>query len=188
MSLVFLLGGARSGKSQLAVELANQSQRGVIFVATAEAADDEMQTRIAQHRAQRPRHWQTVEAPLELVGALADAAAEQCVIVDCLSLWVANLLAAGAAETEIEPLAETAASAAAGRDSPTIAVSNEVGCGVVPATPLGRRYRDLLGRVNTAWAELADQTLLVVAGRALPLPPLPPASLTLLGESLGRRG
>jgi adenosyl cobinamide kinase/adenosyl cobinamide phosphate guanylyltransferase len=161
--LTFLLGGARSGKSSLAVELAERAGGPVTFIATATAGDDEMAARIEAHRAERPGTWTTVEEPIRLLDALE--AAEGTVVVDCLSLWVANLLEDGA--TEIEEQAVAAAAVAARRRS--IAVSNEVGLGVVPPTPLARRYRDVLGRVNAAWAEAAEVTLLVVAGRALPL-------------------
>ena len=159
MSLVFLLGGARSGKSALAVRLASASGAPVVFVATGEARDEEMRERIARHRAERPREWTTVEEPLELRAAIASAPAEACVVVDCLSLWVANLLEQGREPEPAVPL----------RDGPTIAVSNEVGLGIVPATPLGRAYRDVLGRVNAAWAAAADEAYLVVAGKALRL-------------------
>jgi adenosyl cobinamide kinase/adenosyl cobinamide phosphate guanylyltransferase len=161
--LTFLLGGARSGKSSLALELAERAGGPVTFIATATAGDEEMAARIAAHRVERPGTWTTVEEPLRLHEALE--AAEGTVVVDCLSLWVANLLEAGV--TAIEEQSVAAAAVAARRR--TIAVSNEVGLGVVPATPLGRRYRDVLGRVNAAWADAAEVTLLVVAGRALPL-------------------
>ena len=159
MSLVFLLGGARSGKSALAVRLASASGAPVVFVATGEARDEEMRERIARHRAERPRGWTTVEEPLELAAAIASAPPEACVLVDCLSLWVANLLEHGREPDGNVPL----------RDGPTIAVSNEVGLGIVPGTPLGRAYRDVLGRVNAAWAAAADEAYLVVAGKALRL-------------------
>jgi adenosylcobinamide kinase / adenosylcobinamide-phosphate guanylyltransferase len=166
--MTLLLGGARSGKSALAVELARRSGSPVVFVATAEAGDEEMADRIARHRAERPPGWTTVEAPLQLEAALRAAPPDACVVVDCLSLWVANLIeqADGA---EIEASAAAAAAIAASRGGETIAVSNEVGLGVVPATPLGRLYRDVLGRVNATWADAADRALLVVAGRALEL-------------------
>jgi adenosylcobinamide kinase/adenosylcobinamide-phosphate guanylyltransferase len=156
MSLVLLLGGARSGKSALAVDFAAESGRAVVFVATAEARDEEMHVRIARHRTERPSDWHTVETPTDLASALAVAAPGDCLIVDCLSLWAANLLEAGQSAAAIEELASAAAAAAAERSGPAIAVSNEVGLGVVPASPLGRRYRDLLGRVNAIWAEAAD--------------------------------
>jgi adenosyl cobinamide kinase/adenosyl cobinamide phosphate guanylyltransferase len=187
VTLVLLLGGARSGKSALAVDLAAQSRRNVVFVATAEARDEEMRTRIARHRADRPGHWRTVEAPTDLDAALAAVAANDCLVLDCLSLWVANLLEAGRSAAQIAELAAAIAVQVRERPGLMVAVSNEVGLGVVPATPLGRRYRDLLGRVNALWAEAADEALLVVAGRALPLPPpVGLASLALLGEGDGR--
>ena len=161
--LTFLVGGARSGKSALAVELAGGGP--VTFVATGTAGDEEMATRIERHREERPAGWITVEEPLALRHAIASA--QGTVVVDCLSLWVANLLEAGWGDADVEAEGAEAARAAAG--CRTIAVSNEVGLGVVPATPLGRRYRDVLGRVNAAWADAAVDAYLVVAGRALRL-------------------
>ena len=159
-----LLGGARSGKSALAVELAGKR---ATYVATAVASDDEMAARIERHRAERPPAWTTVEEPVALGVALA--AVEGDAVVDCLSLWVSNLMEAGWEDEAIEDEARAIARAAAARPGMTVAVSNEVGSGVVPATPLGRRYRDVLGGVNRAWATEADRALLVVAGRALEL-------------------
>jgi adenosylcobinamide kinase / adenosylcobinamide-phosphate guanylyltransferase len=168
---VLLLGGARSGKSALAVRLARESERAVTFVATATPSDDELAARIARHRAERPSEWTTVEEPLELARAIREAAADELLVLDCLSLWVANLLEAGRGEEEIEDEGRAAAAAAAARTAPTVAVSNEVGLGIVPVSPLGRRYRDVLGRVNAEWAAAADRALLVVAGKVLPLAP-----------------
>jgi adenosylcobinamide kinase/adenosylcobinamide-phosphate guanylyltransferase len=165
MTLTLLLGGARSGKSTLALRRAAASGRPVVFVATAEPGDAEMAERIARHRDERDPEWTTVEAPLDLADALAAAPAEACLIVDCLTLWVANRLEEG--EAEIVRLATEAAALAAQRAGPTIAVSNEVGMGVVPASPLGRTYRDVLGRVNAVWADHAAAAALVVAGRPL---------------------
>ena len=167
MALLVLVGGARSGKSSLAVRLAGDHGVPVVFIATAEARDDdEMAERIEHHRAGRPATWETVEEPLQLLDALEAAPAESCVVVDCLSLWVANLLERG---DDAEEAAAVAAKAAAVRSAPTIAVTNEVGMGVVPETPLGRAYRDVLGRVNAIWAEAADESYFVVAGKALRL-------------------
>ena len=171
MTLVVLLGGARSGKSARAVELATRSGGHVVFVATAEAGDDEMAARIAMHRASRPTHWSTVEEPLDLVGALTAAEPGSTVVVDCLSLWASNAIGRGDADEEIETHAGDAAAAGASRRGLTIAVSNEVGLGLVPETPLGRRYRDLLGRVNAIWVAAADEAAIVVAGRSLRLEP-----------------
>ena len=169
MSLTFLLGGARSGKSTLATELASSSGARVTVIATGEARDDEMAARIASHRAERPAAWRTVEEPLELEAALAAVPAESAVIVDCLSLWVANLIERGDDDGEVEAFSERVADVARKRMPPTIVVSNEVGLGIVPASPLGRRYRDVLGRVNAQWAAVADEAALVVAGRKLRL-------------------
>src|SRR5438093_5357232 len=136
MTLVVLLGGARSGKSSLAVRLARDARAPVVFIATGEAGDDEMADRIARHRAERPSDWQTVEEPVALAAALEAAPDTACVVVDCLSLWVANLLERG--DEDVEQQAAAAAAIAAAGGTRTIAVSNEVGLGVVPATPLGR--------------------------------------------------
>jgi adenosylcobinamide kinase / adenosylcobinamide-phosphate guanylyltransferase len=158
MTLVLFLGGARSGKSRLAAERAADGGAPVVFVATGEAGDDEMAERIARHKGERPPEWRTVEEPLELERALRDVPDGATAVVDCLSLWVANVG---------EPPA--VAHVAAARPGLTIAVSNEVGLGIVPANALARRYRDTLGRVNTEWAAAADEAYLVVAGRALRL-------------------
>jgi adenosylcobinamide kinase / adenosylcobinamide-phosphate guanylyltransferase len=165
--LTLLLGGARSGKSALALRLATETGRDVVFVATGEARDAEMADRIARHRAERPAHWRTIEEPVALRQALEEAPPETCVVVDCLSLWVANLLERG--DGDVEEQAATAAAAAAARTARTIVVTNEVGLGIVPATALGRAYRDVLGRVNALWADAAAESLLVVAGKGLRL-------------------
>jgi adenosylcobinamide kinase / adenosylcobinamide-phosphate guanylyltransferase len=170
MTLVVLTGGARSGKSALAVAIAERHDGDVVFLATAGAGDEEMAARIARHRAARPSEWTTVEEPLALEEAMAAVDPSACLVVDCLSLWAANLLAVADAET-VERAAAAAAIAAAARRGPTVAVTNEVGLGVVPASALGRAYRDVLGRVNAAWAAQASESYLVVAGRVLPLQP-----------------
>ena len=169
MPLTLLLGGARSGKSALAERLAAGWDGPVTVVVTAQARDAEMAERIRRHRAQRPAGWQTVEEPLDLEAALAKAPAEAQVLLDCLTLWVSNLLEQGLTDEQVSKRARSAAAAAAAREAPTVVVSNEVGSGIVPADPLSRRFRDLLGQVNAAWAAAADQTLLLVAGQALPL-------------------
>jgi adenosyl cobinamide kinase/adenosyl cobinamide phosphate guanylyltransferase len=143
-----------------------------VFVATGEAGDDEMRQRIAHHRAERPKDWTTVEEPAALEGALANVPLGACVIVDCVSLWVANLIERRSPEN-IEYEGWRAATLAATRPGRTIAVSNEVGLGIVPSTPLGRTYRDVLGRVNATWARAATDAYLVVAGRTLRLEELP---------------
>lgn len=169
MGLLVLLGGARSGKSRLAVELAAQAGPPVTFLATAEARDAEMEARIAAHRAERPPDWVTVEEPYSLEHALAGVQRGRVVLVDCLSLWVANSLEHGDEPGTILSSAEWTAALAAAREPLTIAVSNEVGMGIVPSTPSGRVYRDLLGAVNCVWVEASERSALVVAGRLLEL-------------------
>ncbi len=169
MSLTLLLGGAAAGKSRLAVRLAADRGGPVVVIATAEARDEEMAERILRHRAARPPEWLTIEAPVDLEAALASAPENAIALVDCLTLWVSNLVERGLSDEAVIDRAARAAGLAASRSAGTIAVTNEVGAGVVPANALARRYRDLLGRVNTVWAEAADRTALVVAGRLLPL-------------------
>jgi adenosyl cobinamide kinase/adenosyl cobinamide phosphate guanylyltransferase len=169
MTLVVLLGGARSGKSRLAQELAHDGGAEVTVIATATARDGEMAAKIAAHRAERPQAWSTVEEPLDLAGALTRAAPDGTVVVDCLTLWVSNLVDRGEEARFVLDLAREASAAAARRPGTTIAVSNEVGLGVVPATELGRRYRDVLGEVNRIWAARADRVWFTIAGLVLPL-------------------
>ena len=169
MTLVLLLGGARSGKSALAVERGRAWDGPVTLIATGEAGDAEMAERIRRHQAERPAAWSTVEEPLDLAGALARLDRESAALIDCLSLWVANVLGRGDRDDVVEDQARSVAEQAAARGGLTVAVSNEVGLGVVPATPLGRRYRDVLGRVNAIWAAAADEAHFVVAGRPLRL-------------------
>lgn len=169
MALLLLLGGARSGKSRLAVSLAREHAGPVTVLVTAEARDEEMQARIAAHRAERPAGWETIEEPLRLEAAMAAVPPERTLLVDCLSLWVANVLERGDRPVDVAAAAERGAGLAARRSGLTVAVSNEVGLGVVPATPLGRLYRDVMGTANRAWAHAATQAVLVVAGQTLPL-------------------
>jgi adenosylcobinamide kinase / adenosylcobinamide-phosphate guanylyltransferase len=169
MALMFLVGGARSGKSSLAVRSAAEWSGPVVFVATGVAGDEEMAERIARHRADRPAGWTTLEAPLDLAQALGQAPDDAFVVVDCLTLWAANALDAGWSADAVEEAAEDVAARAAERFAPTVVVSNEVGMGIVPETPLGRLYRDVLGRVNAAFAARAERACLVVAGRTLEL-------------------
>jgi adenosylcobinamide kinase/adenosylcobinamide-phosphate guanylyltransferase len=169
MPLVLLTGGARSGKSSLAVKLAQASGLPVTVVATGEPRDAEFAARIAMHRRKRPRDWTVVEEPLDLVTALAAVPPDECVLVDCLSLWIANLLDRDVPIEEVPMRSALAADAAAARSALTLVVTNEVGSGIVPENAVARAYRDLLGQVNAHWASLAQRAALVVAGRALPL-------------------
>ena len=175
MTLVVLVGGARAGKSTLAADLARRWEGQVVYVATAEAGDEEMRSRIELHRAERPAEWTTIEEPLRLGETLAGLDEGALAVVDCLTLWVANLLGRGDSEQAIVAEADAVAAAARARAAPVVVVTNEVGLGIVPATPSGRAYRDLLGRVNSTFVERADKAALVVAGRLLQLHP--PAAL-----------
>lgn len=171
--LTLLVGGARSGKSTLAVQMGEHFGGAVTFVATAEAIDDDLRVRIERHRLERPAHWITVEAPLDLAGAVRDTPPEHFLVVDCLTVWMGNLvtrlddeaLVAHHVDQFVASLVERRRHA----DERTVVVSNEVGMGIVPDTPLVRRYRDDLGRLNQRVATLADTSLLMVAGRALKL-------------------
>jgi adenosyl cobinamide kinase/adenosyl cobinamide phosphate guanylyltransferase len=141
----------------------------VVLVATAEAGDDEMAERIARHKSKREPSWKVIEAPLEVERALREVAGDGCVVLDCLTLWVANLMAQGLTDAAVEGRAREALSAARGREGPTIVVTNEVGSGIVPVDAATRRYRDLLGRINALWARAADRPLLMAAGHVVPL-------------------
>ena len=167
-AVTLLVGGARSGKSDLAVQIGGRFDGPVTFVATALHVDPDMSQRIERHRAERPA-WPTVEAPVALGAALSAIATADLVIVDCLTLWVSNLLLNQWSDDDVIQAAREAATVACNRTGPTVVVTNEVGLGIHPDTDLGRRYRDLLGRVNAMWAALADQSLLLVAGRAIRL-------------------
>ena len=164
-----ILGGMRSGKSRLAELHARESGLPVTYFATATAQDDEMRQRIAHHQAQRPGHWQVVEEPLALAAALHRHAAENhCVLVDCLTLWLTNLLCL---DDEARLRQEVAALLDALPDLPgqIILVSNETGMGVVPLGELTRRYCDEAGRLHQAVAARCDKVILTVAGLPLNL-------------------
>jgi adenosylcobinamide kinase/adenosylcobinamide-phosphate guanylyltransferase len=168
--LTFLIGGARSGKSALALELASVHAGAVTYIATSPRieGDADLDHRIDAHRAERPAAWTTIEEAHDL-GVAFELAADSFVIVDCITLWVSNLSWRGDADDVVIATARQAATAAAARAAPTVVISNEVGLGVHPETDVGRNYRDLLGRVNQIWAAAADRALLLVAGRALVL-------------------
>lgn len=168
--LILILGGARSGKSTFAERLAADRATRVTYLATAQAFDDEMTARIAKHQADRPAHWRTAECPTDPAAAIrAHAGDTDLFLLDCLTLLVSNLLLGdtlNAEETVLSALDDVlAAYREAGAD--LLLVSNEVGLGLVPEYPLGRQYRDLLGKVNQRLAAVADHVYFLVAG--LPL-------------------
>jgi adenosylcobinamide kinase/adenosylcobinamide-phosphate guanylyltransferase len=170
MAMTLLTGGAASGKSRAAALLAARTGLPVTLVATAEPGDEEMAHRIARHRAERPADWTTVEEPVDLLVAVGAAADGDVVIVDCLTLWVSNLLGLGRDEEAILAFADKASRLCGRRSGPTIVVTNEVGSGIVPLNAVARAYRDALGHVNAIFAEAADRVALMVAGRPVVIP------------------
>lgn len=171
---LLVLGGARSGKSgfaQAQVEAGVQSRkREPVFVATAHAYDGEMSARIEAHAASRDGRWRTVDAPYELAAALAaEAAPNRIVLVDCLTLWLSNLMLRG---DDVDAAGETLAALVETLAGPCIFVSNEVGGGIVPDTALGRRFRDAQGRLNQRMAAACASVVLVTAGLPTVLKPL----------------
>ncbi|MCL6621081.1 MAG: bifunctional adenosylcobinamide kinase/adenosylcobinamide-phosphate guanylyltransferase [Syntrophobacterales bacterium] len=170
--LALVLGGAKSGKSRLAQELAERHPPPLLYVATGEAGDPEMAARIARHREARGPAWETWEVPRELPEALGRLAPRfGAVLVDCLTLWLSNLLLANLPEGELEAAQERLLDAARKVACPLILVSNEVGSGIVPDNPLARRFRDLAGRLHQRLAAQADLVLLCVAGLPVVLKP-----------------
>ncbi|HXG02148.1 MAG TPA: bifunctional adenosylcobinamide kinase/adenosylcobinamide-phosphate guanylyltransferase [Candidatus Binatia bacterium] len=167
-----ILGGARSGKSRYALAQQPPNAR-VVFVATARPGDADMVARIARHRAERPSGWTTVEAPRDLIGALGRLPAADAVLVDCLTLWVANHLVDGDPDETVLRAADDLARLAARPPWTLTLVSNEVGEGVHPETAAGLRFRDLLGLVNQRIAAAAERVTFMVAG--LPLTVKAPA-------------
>ncbi|MCY3757422.1 MAG: bifunctional adenosylcobinamide kinase/adenosylcobinamide-phosphate guanylyltransferase [Acidobacteria bacterium] len=171
--LIFILGGARSGKSTHAERLARRGRR-VLFVATAEARDEDMKRRIAAHRERRPADWDTLEEPLDLVAALRPLLDRyDTFLLDCLTLWASNLLLDEPVQAEegnrIPDFARELMDLIAESPATWILVSNEVGQGIVPSSALGRAYRDALGRMNQMVASRANRVYLMTAGLALEL-------------------
>jgi adenosylcobinamide kinase/adenosylcobinamide-phosphate guanylyltransferase len=155
-----ILGGARSGKSRHAEALIERLPPPWVYIATAQAHDDEMRTRIAEHRARRPKGWTTIDAPLDLAAALA-AAGDAPVLVDCLTLWLTNLMLG---EHAIPTASDQLTAALAARTASTVLVASEVGLGIVPDNALARRFRDAAGRLHQRIAADADGVVLMVAG------------------------
>jgi adenosyl cobinamide kinase/adenosyl cobinamide phosphate guanylyltransferase len=162
--LTLVLGGARSGKSRYAEAAVMATPSPWIYVATAEPFDDEMKARIAEHRSRRGGQWQTIEAPLDLAGAIAGASPTATLLVDCLTLWLNNLMFK---QSDIDTETQRLEDALGTRQAPAVLVSNEVGSGIVPQNAEARRFRDLQGRLNQRIAARAARVVLLVAG--LPL-------------------
>ncbi len=172
-----ILGGVRSGKSREALRVAASMPRGSrgAFLATAQALDGDMEARIARHRAERPRGWVTLEEPYDVVAACGSLAGRvDVVVLDCLTLWVANLLIRGDEDKSILAAADTLAEFLAERRFTIVIVSNEVGAGVHPATDVGLRFRDALGGVNQRIAAAADRVTYMVAGLSMIVKDVPP--------------
>ena len=174
MTVTLLVGGARSGKSTIGQRLAAAGGGPVTVVVTADrsfaddgSADAEMADRIRAHRTDRPEAWVTVEAPIELPRALADAG--PTVLVDCVTLWLSNLMLGGTGDAALASKVDELAMACAARTGTTIVIANDVGSGIVPMEALSRRFRDAHGRMNQRLAAVADRSFLVVAGRLLEL-------------------
>ena len=170
--VTLVLGGARSGKSTHAEKLVagtlfGANPRPAVYIATAQAGDMEMATRIMAHRTRRGGTWTTIEEPLKLGEAIHDCAARsEPMLVDCLTLWLSNLMQAGA---DLDHTVDELVHILDGLDPPVVFVSNEVGLGIVPETPLGRAFRDAQGRLNMRVAERADRVILMTAGLPLVL-------------------
>jgi adenosylcobinamide kinase/adenosylcobinamide-phosphate guanylyltransferase len=173
---ILVFGGQRSGKSRFAEGIVLQSGRRPVYIATGGARDAEMADRIALHRTRRGPDWTTVEEPLDLAGAIGSADEGTAVLIDCLTLWLLNLIEAGRdIDRETEGLL-----AALGRTSaPVVLVSNEVGSGVIPENALARRYADALGTLNQRVAASVGRVVLMAAGQPILLKPSPVPEITL---------
>lgn len=162
--ITFVLGGARSGKSRYAESLVTALPQPWVYIATAEACDDEMAVRIAEHKARREPGWQTIEAPHEVPQALDATPPEAAVLVDCLTLWLSNVMHGA---FDVDKITLRLEEALLRRKGTTVLVSNEVGLGIVPDNALSRVFRDTQGRLNQRLAAIADRVVFVVAGQPL---------------------
>jgi adenosylcobinamide kinase/adenosylcobinamide-phosphate guanylyltransferase len=174
---VLVLGGARSGKSRIAQQMCENTKTRGVYIATAQAYDDEMRARIAQHQGDRDSFWSTFEAPFDLPQAVRSVTGEgHVVLVDCLTLWLSNVMLA---EREVAAAIDALCSSIAAASGPVVLVSNEVGNGIVPDNALARRFRDAQGRLNQAVADVCDRVILVVAGCPLLVKPAPALDIAL---------
>ena len=164
--ITFIIGGCKSGKSRHALELAHRFQTSKkIFIATGVAFDDEMKERIRRHQNERRPEWKTIEAPIKPGDAVQENSGKEAIIlVDCLTFWINNLLMENLNSAEISDQADLFIQNLLSAEGPVIVVSNEVGEGIVPESPLARRFRDLAGAVNQKMASCADQVIWMVAG------------------------
>ena len=163
--IIFILGGARSGKSAYALQLAKQRGKNVAFIATCQPLDKEMERRIRAHRKRRPSQWHTFEEALDLHTAVSKINCRfDCVIIDCLTLWISNLLLKKTNAPQIERKTRALLSAARKVKCTSIVIANEVGGGIVPANALARDFRDIAGRVNQICAKDSDEVYILTAG------------------------
>jgi adenosylcobinamide kinase/adenosylcobinamide-phosphate guanylyltransferase len=163
--IVFVIGGCRSGKSRFALEYADRHYGQKVFLATSEVFDDEMKKRVEKHRRDRGQEWTTIEEPLKVAEELASLGkAHEVVLIDCVTLWISNLLMSGEGEDEILTRADALVEQLKRIPQSTILVSNEVGMGIVPENRLARVFRDVAGAVNQRLASCADAVVFTVAG------------------------
>ncbi len=165
--IIFILGGARSGKSNYAVNLAKSRGKRVVFIATCIPADSEMKQRVELHKKSRPATWRLVEEAVDIDSALRKAKTGcDAILIDCMGLFISNLMAVESSDKKIEEKVRQVIGQIKKSASDVIVVSNEVGMGIVPDNPLARRFRDLLGRVNQMIAKEADKVIMMYAGIA----------------------
>ncbi len=169
--IIMVTGGARSGKSVLAETMAARHDAPRLYIATAQAWDAEMTQRIGRHRDRRGTGWHTIEEPLDLPGALARTEGQGVRLVDCLTLWLSNLMTAGDADPDPGPQVAALCQRLGTAQSPVILVTNELGLGIVPENALARRFRDAHGWMNQSVAAIADQVWMAVSGLPLRLKP-----------------
>ncbi len=163
--IIFITGGARSGKSEFALKTAENMGHKKAYIATAESLDDEMKNRIEMHRKQRGNDWHTIEEPRKLTNVFESLQSKyDIVLVDCLTLWISNLMGDGLADETILKNADTISKSVDNGKCSIIFVSNEVGMGIVPENPLARRFRDAAGKINQIIASISDEVYYMVAG------------------------